>query len=401
MSGAFGNRDQKNFRREVRNSTQSPQMDCIKDARRALEPKPQLASSSIRIQIIIEIYQVQIIISLASSSIIGQSIAKMTKGTILVIRATGAQGVGVVKNLLDGGFVVHAFVTDAANKRAIALGAMGAILFEGSLDNPNALARAAVGITGIFFNLMPSFTDDSEIRQAKTILEITRAAGASHVVYSSALRVGGWEESEHWDPHSSYASAVLGKVETEKLVHESSFATWTVLKPGFFNTNFLAPLAEFMFPGLSRAEFTSSYRPDTVLPLVDPNDIGAFASAAFLDPKSFGGHDIQVVSERLTVEEVVRALAKAAGVPIKAIYRTAGETAALKNNPLISGQLLTLDLDKYADLEKVKGWGIPLTTFAEFLKNEEEKVKATFSAQEAEQVDISFLSQLQDIKSGK
>lgn len=325
----------------------------------------------------------------------------MTNGTILVIRATGAQGVGVVKNLLRSGFVVHAFVNDDANKRALALEAMGATLFEGSLDDPDTLAQAAMGITGIFFNLMPSFTDDSEIRQTKSILEITKAAGASHVVYSSALRVGGWDESEHWDPNSSYASAVLGKVETEKLVHESSFATWTVLKPGFFNTNFLAPLAEFMFPGLGLAKFTSSYRPDTILPLVDPNDIGAFATAAFSEPQRFGGHDIQIVSERLTVEEVVQALAKAAGRPIEAIYRTAEETAALKDNPLISGQLLALDLDQYADLEKVKGWGIPLTSFAEFLQDAKEKVDATFSARGDAQVDISFLSQLQDIKAAK
>lgn len=326
----------------------------------------------------------------------------MTTGKILVIRATGAQGVGVVKNLLRGGYTVHALVRDAADERALALKIIGATLFEGSLDDPNAIARAAVGITGVFFNLMPSFTDDSEIRQAKSILEITEAAGASHVVYSSGLRVGSWDESEHWDPNSSYASAVLGKVEIEELVHKSSFETWTVLKPGFFTSNFLAPLSSFMFPGLGeKAEFVSSYRPDTVLPLVDPNDIGAFATAAFLQAQKFGGHDIQIVSERLTVEEVIDSLAKAAGRPIKAIYRTAEETAALKDNPLISGQLLTLDLDKYANLEKVKGWGIPLTSFKDYLRNEHEKVEATFDPMGNEHVDISFLSQLPGGKAGK
>ncbi|KAF2434375.1 NAD(P)-binding protein [Tothia fuscella] len=326
----------------------------------------------------------------------------MTTGKILVIRATGAQGVGVVKNLLRGGYTVHALVRDAADQRALALKSIGATLFEGSLDDPNAIARAAVDITGVFFNLMPSFTDDSEVRQAKSILEITKTAGASHVVYSSALRVGNWDESEHWDPNSSYASAVLGKVETEELVHTSSFEAWTVLKPGFFTSNFLTPLSSFMFPGLGeRTEFVSSYRPDTILPLVDPNDIGAFATAAFLEPQKFGGHDIQVVSERLTVEAVIQILGEASGKTIKAIYRTAEETSALKDNPLISGQLLTLDLDNYANLEKVKGWGIPLTSFRDYLKNEHEKVGATFNPIGNEQVDVSFLSQLPGGKAGK
>lgn len=57
--------------------------------------------------------------------------------TALVIRATGSQGVAVVKHLTNTGWNVHAFVSDASAERALALKKFGGnvSLHQGSLGD--------------------------------------------------------------------------------------------------------------------------------------------------------------------------------------------------------------------------------------------------------------------------
>jgi uncharacterized protein YbjT (DUF2867 family) len=304
----------------------------------------------------------------------------MSAQEILVIRSTGTQGTAVVRHLLQKGYKVRAFVRDASEDRALLLKSLGAILFEGSLDDPNVITRAATGCSGLFFTLMPSFADDSESRQAKSILSAAVAAGVNHVVYSSTLNVGHHEKS-YWDSNNTAAPAMLGKYETEELLRHAGIRTWTILRPGYFMTNFFAPAGPFMFPGLAdRLEFESSYFPDTTLALVDPNDIGLFAAAAFSDPAKFNKHHLDIVGDPMTVEQVVPLLEKAVGAAMKLIYRSEDETEALAaTNPLIAGQILSRTLNKGIDLEGAKRWGIPLGTFKGFLEKNHALVEETFS----------------------
>lgn len=80
-----------------------------------------------------------------------------------------------------------------------------ALFSSKALYDSDALAWAANDMTGMFFNLMPSFTDDAETCQAKSIPEITKVAGA---FLCSARRLGA---KRALDPDSIHATAVLGK----------------------------------------------------------------------------------------------------------------------------------------------------------------------------------------------
>jgi uncharacterized protein YbjT (DUF2867 family) len=257
---------------------------------------------------------------------------------------------------------------------------LGASLFQGTLDDAEALSRAAAGCSGLFLNLMPSFQDDSEIRQAKVILEAAKAANVKHVVYSTSISVGRHEQSEHWDPKNLAAPALLGKHEVEEMIRHTWGGAKTILRPGYFMTNFLTPLGNFMFPELqTKAMFVSSYKPDTNLPLIDPDDIGAFTLAIFQNPGKFNAKEIQLAGEKLTVEQIVLILAKVAKKSITVVYRTGKETDALaKENPMVAGQVLSLDMDRCVDIEQVKEWNIPVTTFSKFLEREHDRVEKTF-----------------------
>jgi uncharacterized protein YbjT (DUF2867 family) len=300
----------------------------------------------------------------------------MSTPQILVLRATGAQGVGVLKNLQRHGIKARAYVSDASSTRAQALSQYGAEAHEGTLRDRQALEKALSGCTGLFLNQMPSFTDDTETREARLILELALKAGIKHVVHSTSLGVPRKASFEQ----SITNAAVVGNADVEVLVKASEIRHWTILRGGYFDTNFLGFASQFMFPELAKEKkFVCSYKPDTLLPLVDPYDIGAFAVAAFIEPERFHQQVIPVVAEKRTVEQVVRDLSAAAGRDIQAIYRTDAETEELgKTNPIVAAAKWMFNLHEEADIEGIKQWGVSMTTFPEFLQNERQAVVTTF-----------------------
>ncbi|KAF1935244.1 hypothetical protein EJ02DRAFT_361966, partial [Clathrospora elynae] len=152
--------------------------------------------------------------------------------------------------------------------------------------------------------------------------------------------------------------------------------TWTLLRPGYFLTNLLPPVVYWMYPEFKDRKFFNSYEADSVLKLVDPDDIGAFATAAFEDPKKFGGHIVNVVGENMRVDDMLNELEKASGQSITAIYQTEGETDSAKGERFVAGHIVCIGLDRYVDLEKVKSWGVPPTSFKQFLEKHRYEIRA-------------------------
>jgi uncharacterized protein YbjT (DUF2867 family) len=307
----------------------------------------------------------------------------MSKYTVLVTRATGSQGKAVCRHLQRNGFAIHALVRDASHERAIVLREFGATLFEGSLNDYDAITRAATGCKGLFLNLMPNLQqENAELEEAQTILAASKGAGIEHVVYNTSATVGNHEKVPNWNPNSVYGRALLSKHAIEEQVRQGDWEVWTILRPGYFMSNFLLPLGPWMFPELgSEKLFVSSFQPNTILPLIDTNDIGAFVVAAFSDPQRFDRQEIGIAGDAVSVPKVVESLSKAAGVPITARYRTEEETEVLvQTSPLVSGQVSSRSLDKFIDVETAKSWGVPFRTFDQFLANAQDTVEATFGS---------------------
>ncbi|KAK1981389.1 hypothetical protein LZ30DRAFT_592810 [Colletotrichum cereale] len=304
----------------------------------------------------------------------------MSQQTVFVSGATGTVGGAVAENLLSAGVSVRALARDPDSPAAQALSALGASIVPGSFDDDGALAEATAGVTGAFLNLMPDFVDHAwELRTARRIMAAAKAAGASHLIYSSAFAVQAPERLRHWDPNSFTATVLLSKQAVEKEVRGAGFDHWTILRPGSFAANYLPPLVA-MFPDLVRdGRFVTALRPENKIPIVDPNDIGRFALAAYRDPRKFGSQEIEIASELLTADEVMAKLARAAGRDISVIYLSDAEVEAQKaGNPFVAGQLAWRDLDQFVDMEETQSWGVPLGTFDGFLEREKDRVKETY-----------------------
>ncbi|KPM46235.1 hypothetical protein AK830_g362 [Neonectria ditissima] len=301
--------------------------------------------------------------------------------TAFVTAATGAQGMAVARQLRSLGWTVH---TTARNMDAPAVRELQSLSIDvvsGDWDDEDVLASALSGCSHLFLNLIPNLaTFSSEVPYAKRILAIAKTAGVKQVVYSSALSVKGLQQRQYYHPDNPVSKAHGWKQEVEALVQAAGFETWTILRPGFFMVNFLAPKVNMMFPDLVRTSvWTTAYTPEVRLPMTDMDDIARFTVAAFQDPVRFHQQVIEIASEVLSPGEIMQQLGEVNGRDMSAAFLTDEEVEAQKaTNLFVVVQLMSRDLDKSVDLAEVRSWGIPLGTFGQFLQRERRWVKETY-----------------------
>ncbi|KAH8662457.1 hypothetical protein BX600DRAFT_437848 [Xylariales sp. PMI_506] len=311
----------------------------------------------------------------------------MSRPTLFISGITGGQGSAAARQAIAENWVVRGITRNPDSAAAKSLASEGAIINKGDWDDEAALATAMAGSTHLLLSLVPAFEDASiELKRAQRILRLAKAAGVRHAIYSGSLRLPTAAESSLSEAHQAAVEGSLMsvfisvKASIEAELRGSGFETWVILRPGFMMTNFLRPKVAF-YGDLDRTgTWTTSFGPDTRLPLVDSQDIARFAIAAARDPARFHGRIVPVASELRTPDEVVGALRHASGKQIRARHIEGDELeAALEKQPLvIVGQLVIPDLATQVDMEQTRGWGIPLTSFEDFLTRQEQAVAETY-----------------------
>lgn len=109
---------------------------------------------------------------------------------IAVLGATGAQGGGLVRAILDdpnGEFRVRAITRDPNSDKAKALAAAGAEVVAGDLGNPESIRQAFEGAYGVFAVTFywDHFSPEREQAEVRTIAQAAKDAGVRHVVWST------------------------------------------------------------------------------------------------------------------------------------------------------------------------------------------------------------------------
>jgi uncharacterized protein YbjT (DUF2867 family) len=109
---------------------------------------------------------------------------------IAVIGATGSQGGGLVRAILDdltGGFACRAITRNPSSDKAQALKAEGAEVVKADLDDVASLEKAFAGAYGAYCvtNFWEHFSAEKEKVQAKNMADAARKAGLKHVIWST------------------------------------------------------------------------------------------------------------------------------------------------------------------------------------------------------------------------
>jgi uncharacterized protein YbjT (DUF2867 family) len=244
----------------------------------------------------------------------------IAKKIIAVVGATGAQGGGLVRAILNdknGPFTVRAITRNVDSDKAKALADAGAEVVAADLDDVKSLKKAFEGAHGAFCvtNFWEHFKPEKEISQARNMAEAAKDAGVKHVIWSTL------EDTRKSIPLSDDRMPTLmgkykvphfdGKGEADAVFTKLGVPT-TFLVTSFYWENFIhfgmgpkkgadGKLAITLPMGTKK------------LPSIAAEDIGKTAYAIFEEGVEMIGKTVGIAGGHLTGEQMAKSLSKALG----------------------------------------------------------------------------------------
>jgi uncharacterized protein YbjT (DUF2867 family) len=245
----------------------------------------------------------------------------MSKKTIAVVGATGAQGGGLVRAILadpNGGYAARAVTRDPASDKAKALAQQGAEVVAANVDDKAAMRRAFDGAHGAFCVTFfwDHFSPDKEQAEARAMAEAAKDASVKHVIWSTL------EDTRQRVPLSDDRLPTLmgkykvphfdAKGEADAFFRELTPAT--CLRTSFYWDN-LIHFGMGPKPGPDGTLALTMPMADKKLPGIAAEDIGRCAYGVFKRADLIG-KTVGIAGEHLTGAQMAAALGKALGKPV-------------------------------------------------------------------------------------
>ena len=236
----------------------------------------------------------------------------MNDKIIAVTGATGQQGGAVARKLLADGWKVRALTREVNKPAAQELKTLGAEIVPGDMEDRAQLDAAFQGAYGVFSvqNFwLPNVGFEGEIRQGKNVADAAKAAGVSHLVYSSVGAAHRGVGQKHFE----------SKWIIEQHIQALGVA-YTILRPAAFFENFNWERAAILNGTLNAI----GLRPEKERQLIAVEDLGVFAALAFANPAEYLGKTIELAGDALTESQLADTFAKVIGRPVKLALPTGG-----------------------------------------------------------------------------
>jgi uncharacterized protein YbjT (DUF2867 family) len=245
------------------------------------------------------------------------------KKVIAVVGATGAQGGGLARAILEdpeGGFAVRALTRNPGSEKASALAATGAEVVEADLDDEASLVRALEGAHGAFFvtNFWEHFSPEKEYAQAGNLARAARKAGVRHVIWSTL------EDTRRWVPLDDDRMPTLmgsykvphfdAKGAADDLFRQEGVPT-TFLLTSFYWDNFIH-FGSGPAKGPDGRWALTMPMGDGRLPGIAVEDIGRCAYGIFRRGEELIGETVAIAGEHLTGAEMADGLSRALGIEV-------------------------------------------------------------------------------------
>jgi len=246
------------------------------------------------------------------------------KKIIAIVGATGAQGGGLLRAIVDdpsGGFAARALTRDVNSDKAKALVKLGAEVVAANLDDVESMKRAFAGAYGAFCltNFWEHFSPEKEYAQAKAQAAAAKQAHVQHVIWSTL------EDTRKWVPLTDNRMPTL--MDKYKVPHfdAKGEADQEFTKLGvpttFLLTSFYWDNLIFFGMGPKKGpDGTLSFTlpmGDKKLPGIAAEDIGKCALGIFRKGKEYIGKTIGIAGEHLTGAQMAAAMTKALGQTVK------------------------------------------------------------------------------------
>jgi uncharacterized protein YbjT (DUF2867 family) len=263
------------------------------------------------------------------------------KKVIAVLGATGAQGGGLIRSILNdnnGEFTIRALTRNAASDKSKALAASGIEVMEADVDSRDSLVKAfkgAYGVFGVTF-FWEHFSGEKEENQAKNIALAAKEAGVKHVIWSTL------EDTRKWIPLSDDRMPTLqGKYKVphfDAKGNANRFFAEAGVPVTYLNTSFY--WENFIYFGLGPQKGPDGKlgitfpMGDKKLPGIASQDIGKCAYAIFQAGDTYIGKTLGIAGGHLTGKQMAESFSKILGqevvyndVPAD-VYRSFGFSGA-------------------------------------------------------------------------
>lgn len=245
------------------------------------------------------------------------------KKIIAVVGATGAQGGGLVRAILNdpqGGFAVRAITRDLNSDKARALAKLGAEVVAADIDDEASLQRAFQGAYGAFCVTFfwAHFSPEKELAEAAAMAGAAKAAGVQHVIWSTL------EDTRKLVPLSDPRMPTLqGKYKVPHFDAKGE-ADAEFIKRGLPVTRLLTSffwdnLIHFGMGPRKGADGQLSFAlpmGDKKLPGIVAEDIGRCAYGIFQRGRELIGRTVGIAGEHLAGAQMAAALSAAFGQPV-------------------------------------------------------------------------------------
>jgi len=244
----------------------------------------------------------------------------MSKKVIAIIGATGAQGGGLVRAILNdanSNFIPRAITRNPASDKAKELVQKSVEIVAADADDLESLRKAFKGAYGAFCvtNYWEYLSPEKEKAQAKNMAFAAKDAGLKHVIWSTL------EDSKKWIPLSDDRMPTImekykvphfdSKGESDKYFEDEGVPT-TYLVASFYWENLI-----YFGLGPKKGQdgkLTLTYpMSDKKLAGVAVEDIGKTAYGIFKAGDKYIGKRVGVAGEHLTINQMAEKLGKALG----------------------------------------------------------------------------------------
>jgi uncharacterized protein YbjT (DUF2867 family) len=255
---------------------------------------------------------------------------------IAVVGATGSQGGGLVRAILDDPnheFRVRALTRSATSEKARALADAGAEVVEADLDDGPSMRRAFEGADGAFVvtNYWAERTPEEEATRTRAAMELAQAdtaalaakqAGVGHVVWSTLEDTREFFGSDQGVPDVDGAYKVPhfdAKAEADAMFREYDVPT-TFLRTTLFFEGFAGGLGPVR--GDDGTLVLTLPMADQLMSAIAVGDIGRTALGVFRRGQELVGATVGIAGDHLTGEQYAAALGDALGEEV--LYRPLG-----------------------------------------------------------------------------
>lgn len=247
----------------------------------------------------------------------------MPKKVIAVVGATGAQGGGLARAILDDAeseFAVRAITRKPDSDNARALAAAGAEVVQADLNDPTTIERAFEGAYGAFCvtNYWEHFSPSKEIEQAKAMAEAASKTDIQHAIWSTL------EDTRQYVPLDDDRMPTLqehykvphfdAKGEADKFFTDLGVPTTFLMASGYYENMIYFGWGPQRAPdGSLVVAFPTD---DVKIPFIHGHDVGKCAYGIFKRDGEYIGKTVGVAGDHVSGTEIAQALSKALGKPV-------------------------------------------------------------------------------------